>query len=193
MKAEYASKFLLPMLESYATVGPIKIAQYNPPPIPSSSYPMKTLQYSTINKYDRKLMRKQRGVYMIWCETEMGIYYPVYVGMTGKNFGKRISKHKSNGVLSEIKEKNWENDLCKDFLFFGSGMKPATANVIETSFLYEFDFPLNTLHNFETRRLERDTFRFHKEYVNQRLFKTLKANQDDLNNEINKLKNVIMR
>ena len=106
-----------------------------------------------------KIPNQEKGLYIFFIEKD-GTKYPIYVGVTSRNFRERFQDHQSRGVIKRI---------MTDQKFPQSALRPFNlkvmclpledqmiAKLMESIFLASFDFCLNDSEN-EVLRLTIDT------------------------------------
>lgn len=105
-----------------------------------------------------KIPNNEKGLYIFFIHTEKK-KYPVYIGITSRNFRKRMQEHasdKTNGVINYIiEEKKFPQKTLGSFdlnVMCVPIESPVVAKAMESVFLASFDFCLNTSENEEVRQ-----------------------------------------
>ena len=96
-----------------------------------------------------------RGVYLFYLQkaTDEEKRYPIYVGITSRNFSTRFKEHAGNGVIDKVLvSKTFKPSGGPYKLYYHTcSFEPVAAKVVESIFLHAFDFAFNTDENGSAR------------------------------------------
>ena len=97
---------------------------------------------------------KERGLYIFYLDSGK-TKYPIYVGITGRNFRQRFQEHYTNGVIHEYVNGDFPKNVPAIQLPLKVMCIPIPyqmqAKLMESVFLATFDFCLNTEENGNVR------------------------------------------
>ena len=113
--------------------------------------------YKTTNEAEvNKTPNKESGLYIFYLD-DGKIQYPIYVGITGRNFRQRFNEHYTNGVIHEYVNGNFPTNVPPIRLPLKVMCIPIShqmqAKLMESVFLATFDFCLNKEENGNVRTI----------------------------------------
>ena len=107
------------------------------------------LSTATINLCKKQLPKSwetEGGLYLIVAQTSKNV--PEYIGITGRNFKERISRHMTSGIANKIRKRIEKPDVIVSTI----PMDLPVAKFFESVFLEAFDFRMNTEENGQIRK-----------------------------------------